>query len=815
MLKKVFSAVVLILPLPAAGGDAIRLDPPGIVLAGPGAAQRLLITRIDGSGGMSDAAPTCQLSSVRPEIVAIQGTSLRAVSPGESVITANCEGAVAKAAVRVAAVSVPVEISFPRDVLSILTTKGCNSSACHGSPAGQSGFKLSLYGSDPAADFKMIVEGHGGRRVNRGDPQQSLILRKPSFQVPHGGGHLFTDQADEYQTILQWLVQGARPSSGGPRIQTIELHPKERTFLARGVRQPLVVIGRLSDGSTRDMTASVRYSVNDEAIVSSVSNHTVTANGRGLTVIMARGMGKTATAQMIVADGGSAPEITEPQGGNFIDRQVFAKLRQVKLAPFPATSDSAFLRRVYLDAIGVLPTPQETGSFLGSADPAKRAQLIDRLLERPEYVSHWLVKFEDWFRNSQYYSQGRTNASFKRYLAGLIREDRPFDEAAREMITATGDTTVHPAGNFWHPAMDFMLKTFEVSKATPTVTRLFLGQRIECAECHNHPLENLTQDDFYGMAAFFARLKVKHGYAQYRRIWYNAREGEVLHPASKQPVAPKFLDGAVPRIAEGEDRRVVLAGWITRTQTMQFARTAANRIWAEYFGAGIVEPADDFRSTNMPTHPELLDGLAKAFIESGFRFKPLHRLILNSQIYQLSSRAPGRPGGVDPLEKLLLARYEPRKLPAEVLLDAIVQVTGVPQEFTGYPPGTSPKDLVATNGSTYFLTTFGVPRRDIMEPRSQEPSLSQALHLMNSDAVREKIEKPGNVLGELLERTINDREVLDALYMRAYSRKPTAKQWQAVESYLSSEKEAGRGRRRMFENVLWTILNSKEFQLNQ
>ncbi|MSV28701.1 MAG: DUF1553 domain-containing protein [Bryobacterales bacterium] len=815
MLKKVFSAVIFILPLPAAAGDAVRLDPPGIVLAGPDAVQRLLITRFDDSGGMSDAASTCQLSSARPEIVAIQGTSLRAVSPGESVITANCEGGAGRTTVKVAAATVPVEISFPRDVISILTTKGCNSSACHGSPAGQSGFKLSLYGSDPAADFNMIVESHGGRRVNRGDPQQSLILRKPSFQVPHGGGHLFTNQADEYQTILQWLVQGAKPSSGGPRIQSIELYPRERTFLARGVRQPVVVIGRLSDGSTRDMTGEVRYSVNDEAVVSSVSNSTVTAKGRGLTVIMARGMGKTATAQMIVVDGASAPGITTPPGDSFIDRHVFAKLRQVKLAPFPATPDSAFLRRVYLDAIGVLPTPRETGSFLGSADPAKRAQLIDRLLERPEYVSHWLVKYEDWFRNSQYYSQGRTNASFKRYLAGLIREDRPFDEAAREMITATGDTTVHPAGNFWHPAMDFMLKTFEVSKATPTVTRLFLGQRIECAECHNHPLENLTQDDFYGMAAFFARLKVKHGYAQYRRIWYNAREGEVLHPASKQPVAPKFLDGAVPQIAEGQDRREVLADWITRAQTMQFARAAANRIWSEYFGAGIVEPADDFRSTNMPTHPELLDGLAKAFIESGFRFKPLHRLILNSQVYQLSSRAPGRPGGVDPLEKLLLARYEPRKLPAEVLLDAIVQVTGVPQEFTGYPPGTSPKDLVAANGSTYFLTTFGVPRRDIMEPRSQEPSLSQALHLMNSDAVRDKIEKPGNILGELLERTIDDREVLDALYLRAYSRKPTAKQWQAVESYLASEKEAGRSRRRMFENVLWTILNSKEFQLNQ
>ena len=425
------------------------------------------------------------------------------------------------------------------------------------------------------------------------------------------------------------------------------------------------------------------------------------------------------------------------------------------------------------------------------------------------------MKFEDWFRNSQYYSQGRTNASFKRWLADLIRADKPYDETARAMITATGDTTVHPAGNFWHPAMDFMLKTFDLNKATPTVTRLFLGQRIECAECHNHPLENLTQDDFYGMAAFLGRLKVKHGYAQYRRIWYNAREGEVLHPATKQPVRPKFLDGSTPEIPADTDRREVLANWITRTEKQQFARATVNRIWAEYFGAGIVEPADDFRSTNMASHLALLDRLATEFIAAGFRLKPIHRLILNSSTYQLSSRAPGRDNGADALEKALFARYEPRKLPAEVLLDSLGQVTGIPQTFGNYPEGTTAKDLVASIGSTYFLTTFGHPRRDIMETRSQAPSLAQALHLMNADSVREKIESPKNVLAELLERTMDDRAVLEALFLRAYARAPTAKEQSDIENFIASEKQAGRSRRRAFENVLWVIINSKEFQLNQ
>jgi hypothetical protein len=711
--------------------------------------------------------------------------------------------------------SAGVEVGFERDVISILTTKGCNSSACHGSPAGQSGFKLSLFGADPAADHAMIVTGHNGRRVDLAKPENSLFLRKPSDVLPHGGGHLFTKSSDEYGTFLRWLEQGAKRTSSGPRILSIEIQPREQILAKPGVSAQLTVTGRLSDGTTRDMTRDVRYAVVDEAVVTAGANGEVTAKGRGITVVMARGTGKTATAQFIVLDGKPQPPAVPNPSANFVDDEIFAKLRRVSIAPYPQTGDETFLRRVYLDTIGVLPTASEAEAFLRDTKPGKRARLIDSLLDRPEYTTHWLVKFEDWFRNSQYYSQGRTNGSFKRWLADLIRADKPYDETARAMITATGDTTVQPAGNFWHPAIDFMLKTFDVSKATPTVTRLFLGQRIECAECHNHPLENLTQDDFLGMAAFLGRMKVKHGYAQYRRIWYNTREGEVLHPATKQPVAPKFLDGTTPEIPPGKDRREVLAEWITGTQKQQFARATVNRVWAEYFGAGIVEPSDDFRSTNMASHPALLDRLAEAFIAGGYRFKPVHRLILNSSTYQLSSRAPGRANGADPLEKTLFARYEPRRLPAEVLLDALGQMTGVPQTFANYPEGTTAKDLVASIGATYFLTVFGHPRRDIMETRSQAPSLAQALHLMNAGAVREKIEAPGNVLAGLLEWTIDDQAVITSLYLRAYARTPTAKELDTAARFLSSEKEAGRSRRRAFENVLWAVLNSKEFQLNQ
>ena len=717
-----------------------------------------------------------------------------------------------------AAVTIPgcvlaIDISFERDVLSVLTTKGCNSSGCHGSPAGQSGFKLSLYGADAAADYAMITSAHNGRRVDRAHPANSLLLRKPSFAVAHGGGHLLTPESDEYRTLLGWLEQGARRSTAGPGIVSIVMAPRE--VIARsGEKVRFTVTAKLSDGSTADLTRQVTYAVNDEGVVKVAATGEAVAGGRGITTVMARGVGKTATAQILVTTAAARAESGVGEG-HFIDREVFGKLRQVGIAPYPVSGDAVFVRRVYLDLIGVLPAPEETQRFVADPDPNKRAALIDRLLERPEYTTHWLVKFEDWFRNSQYYSQGRTNGSFKRWLAEAIERDRPYDRTVREMLTATGDTTVHPAGNFWHPAIDFMLKTFDVSKAIPTVTRLFLGQRIECAECHNHPLENLTQDDFYGMAAFLGRMKVKHGYAQYRRIWYNTREGEVIHPNTKQAVRPRFLDGTTPPAGDGRDRREQLADWILGAQKMQFARATMNRLWAEYFVTGMVHPADDFRSTNMASHPALLEELARRFVESGYRFKPMHRLILNSRVDQLASREAGRPGGVDPLERLLLARYEPRKLPAEVLLDALGQVTGVAQSFSNYPEGTSAKELVASIGSTYFLTTFGQPRRDTLEPRSGNPSLAQSLHLMNADAVREKIESPKGVLAGLVERLVDDRAVVDALYLRALARRATEAEWGKVAGYLAAEREAGRTRQRALGNVFWALVNTKEFQLNQ
>ena len=794
------------------GWQALRFEPSGIALAEPGLAQDYLVTAVDAIGHEADVSRDCVVTSSAPAVVRVDTDLARLVGVGQgrAEVQARCGSLSVKTGVRVGAGEREVAVSFATDIVSILTLKGCNGSSCHGSPAGQAGFRLSLFGHDVAADHDAIVAGPERQRVDLEDPEQSLLLRKPTFQEVHGGGRLMETGSEEYETILTWLRQGAPFGSRGARLERLELYPSVRVLVGTGAEQRMVAVGRLSDGSTRDMTREVRYFSGDSGIAEIAPSGTLAAASRGLVTVTARAMGKVATSQIGVVDAVAGPDYPPYETGNFIDEAVFAKLRQMNLRPSAPTSDEEFVRRVYLDSIGLLPEPHEVRSFLQDRGTDKRSRLIDKLLERPEHASLWTVRFEDWFRNCQLHSQGRSMGVFKDWVRDWLADDRPYDEFVRELLTSTGDTMLNPAANFWHPATDFMLKEFSVAKVTPTVSRLFLGVRMECAECHNHPLENYTQDDFYGLAAFFARLRVKHGYGAYRRTWYLDEEGEVEHPATKRQVPPKFLGGPAPDIPDGRDRRDILADWIVSADNPYFARATVNRVWHQYFGTGIVEPYDDFRSTNQPTNPELLDRLAEFFVQNGYRLKPLHRAILNSRTYQLSSGS-NEPS---PLRRLLFGAYQPRRLSAEVLLDVLGQVTGVPHLFDGYPKGTSAKDIYVPDGPDYFLVTFGLPRRDILKDRAPEPTLSQALHLMNGATVRNKVEADGNFLGQLLGQGRSDGQVVAALYERAYARQPSQAERERIARFIAAERAAGRSRRRAFENVLWAVLNSEEFQLN-
>ncbi len=793
---------------------ALRLEPERIVLSNPGATQGFTLTAAYSDGTETDAAGLVSVVSLNPEVVAVDlaRNQFVAKSAGRARIRIRQNKIVTEVVIAVVNHPAEMSVNFSPDILSILTTKGCNGSGCHGSPVGQNGFKLSLFGYDSSADYQMIVKAHDGRRVNLQNPARSLLLLKPTFTEPHGGGRLMAEDSEEYRLILKWLEQGAPQNSSGIRLTRLEIVPGERILVGKGTRQHMAIIGRLSDGTSRDMTREVRYLVGDDAIAEVTPDGTLSSKAPGITTVSARALGQVATAQIGVIEARPGADYPQVKPNNFVDDLVLSKLYRMNVRPALLSSDREFIRRAYLDLIGVLPTPAELHSFVGDASPDKRSTLIDSLLARPEYVSHWTVKFEDWFRNCQLHMQGRSMGMFKNWIQEYLAADRPYNQVVRELLTSQGDTMLNPAANFWHPATDFMLKQFSVNKITPTVSRLFLGVRMECAECHNHPLENYTQDDFYGLAAFFARLRVKHGYGEYRRTWFLDDEGEVAHPLTKKPVAPKFLGGVAPQIPEDADRRAILVDWIVAPENPYFTRATVNRIWHEYFNTGIVEPFDDFRSTNMPTNRELLDRLAQYFVDSGYSLKRLHRIILTSRTYQASSQPVSeRESSV---ERLLFARYFPRKLPAEVLLDSISQVTDVANQFRGYPAGTSAKDLYAPDNPDYFLSTFGFPRRDILSGRSESPTLGQALQMMNGETIQERLESEKNILTSLLNSGLSDTEMIAALYERAYSRLPGDSELKVLREKLSAERSAGLGQRRVLESFLWAMLNSKEFQLN-
>lgn len=794
---------------------SIRLVPPEIALARPGESQKYLVLAKTADGGEEDVTAEATVRSALPDVVAVdpKGFTLIGHGKGRTVVRASVGRLRTTAMIRVEDRPSSVAVQFSPDVISVLTIKGCNSSGCHGSPAGQNGFKLSLFGYDVVADRDMILRAHSGRRIDLASPANSLLLRKPLFDVPHGGGRLMTKDSEEYRTLLHWIQQGGKLDADGPRVRQIEVYPEQQVLAGKGAALKLVVIGRLSDGSTRDMTREVRYSSSDDTVATVNAEGGVSAGTPGIATVLARGMGKVAAVQVGVVGSIAGPDFPKLQANNFIDELIWDTQRRLNVRPAELSSDREFVRRVFLDTIGMLPGPDEVESFVKDSNPAKRSALIDTLLDKPEYAEFWTVKFEDWLRNNQVNSQGRSMGILKEWVRGWLAEDRPYDQVVRELITSQGDTFRVPAANFWHPAADFMLKQFDLKKITPTVSRLFLGMRLECAECHNHPLENLTQDDFYGMSAFFARLKVKHGTAEYRRTWYLEDEGELEHPVTKKPVVAKFPGGATPDIAKSEDRRAALANWITSPENPWFARATVNRIWYEYFQTGIVEPFDDFRSTNPPANPRLLDRLAAHFSDSGFRLKSLHRIILNSRAYQLSSRREGADRNSS-LERLLFAAYQPRQLNAEILLDSISQVTAVPHSFGNYPSGTRAMQVHVPDQPDYFLVTFGLPRRDILCERAKSPNLSQALHLINGQAVTQKVQAKNNIVERYLEQNWTTDQVINDVYLRAYSRPPAQEESETIRQFVERELAAGRSKRQAFEGVLWTVLNSMEFKVN-
>lgn len=712
--------------------------------------------------------------------------------------------------------------SFRNDIMAVLSKAGCNQGTCHGNANGKNGFRLSLRGDDPDFDLASLTHDMLGRRIDRLLPETSLLLLKATAAIPHEGGKRFSRDSLEYQLLARWIA-GGLPADAvtAPRVEKLTVTPSEQVLFEPEGEAQLRVQAIFSDGSSRDVTRLAVY----EPTASTVA---VTPEGlvrrvqRGETAILVRYLNQRTAVQLAFMP--TRPEFRWPETpeANFVDHHVFTKLRSVRIAPSPLASDAVFLRRAYLDAIGLLPTVGETREFLNDPRSDKRARLIDRLLERPEFADFWALKWSDLLRNEEKVLDAKGVQVFHHWIRQSIAERKPLNEFARELIAARGSTYSEPAANFYRALRDPQTRA-------EAAAQVFLGVRIQCAKCHNHPFDRWTQDDYYSLSACFARVRYQlidnrrndrldtHEFIGEQIVWQD-RDGEQIHPKTGAAVRPRFL-GADALPAADADRLQALADWVARPDNPYFARAQVNRVWYHLFGRGIVEPNDDFRASNPPANGPLLDALARDFIDHRFELRHLVRTIMNSRTYQLSAT----PNETNRDDEANCSHVLVRPLHAEQLLDALAQVTGVPVKFNRYPLGLRasqvpavhtirPREGRATDAER-FLKQFGKPERLLSCDceRSADATLGQAFQLISGDMINRMLSQPDNRLGLLLTAGKSNREIVEEFYVAALCRPPTANELTATVGLTEKSSQ----RRAALEDVVWGILNAKEFLLRQ
>jgi hypothetical protein len=690
---------------------------------------------------------------------------------------------------------------FARDVVPVLTKAGCSTGACHGSFQGRGGFRLSLLGYDPAADYDALVKDGRGRRFFPAAPEQSLLLRKPTLELPHGGGRRLDRGSAEYRILHDWIAQGTPPPRADVRVVRLEVAPAE-VVLSAGEQAALRVTAHWSDGATQDASPWALYESRDERAAEVTPAGRITSTGPGRVAVTVRYLGQVA-AVPVTTPFGPAGDAPTRASRNFIDTLVTAEWRKLGLTPAPEADDAEFVRRVYLDLIGTLPTPDETRRFIASAAADRRALLIDELLARPEYADFWSLKWSDLLRAHRRALGEKGLASFHGWLKNALRENRPFDQTVRELLTAEGNLYTRGPVAFY-----FVDKTPE--ELAETTAQVFLGVRLQCAKCHHHPFEVWSQDDYYGLAAFFARLERKDtreggafGGAQSVKPLV---AGSIRNPTSGREIAPAALGWPLPADSTAaRDIRAELAAWVTRPANPHFARNIVNRYWGYLLGRGLVDPIDDLSATNPPLMPAVLDALAADFTAHQFDLKHLLRTIARSAVYQRASEiAPARDE-----EGRFFTHRVPRRLPAEVLLDAINQAAGTTESFRDLPPGMRAIALADSAVDSYFLNTFGRPKRTTTCEceRGGRPDLSQALHLANSETIHAKVTHAEGRVARLLAAGRPDAAILDELYLAALCRLPDEIERQAAADILTS----AASRQEAFEDLLWALLNCPEF----
>lgn len=769
-------------------------------LIGPNAVQSLLVAGVMPDGREIDLTHHADYRFDSPHTAAVDERGvLTPLSDGTSTLTISVAGISTTVPVTVTDSHVPWDLDFAADIVPVLSQLGCNSGGCHGKAEGMNGFKLSVFGFDAAADYEAIVQAGRGRRVMVAAPERSLLLRKALSQTPHGGGQLLEADSIEHRTLLNWITSGVPfGDNQKPDLERIEVTPARR-LLSLDADQQLQVTAHFADGSTRDVSGTARYESNRPPIAAVDKSGRVTTLGvPGQAAVMASYRDQVAIAHIVVPQTMSTPFV-RPEEHNFIDPLVWDKLQELGIQPSGACSDTEFLRRVYLDVIGTLPTPEEAERFLADTRANRRAALVDELLERPEYVDYWALRWADLLRIDRLKLKARGAYTFYQWLRSSIAENKPYDQFVREIITAQGHSDESGPVNLYR-----VLDTPEL--AASTVSQVFLGVRIECARCHHHPTDKWSQQDFYGMVGFFNGLRRESTLTS--MMLASGDIAEVTHPRSGEIVPPHPLEGDVMSV--DSDPRDNLAHWMTSPDNRWFSREIANRTWAHFFGRGLIEPIDDMRETNPASNGPLMDALGQYVADEEFDLKQLIRAITTSAVYSRSSR----PNDSNQHDQDNFSHAAFKSIPAEVLLDAISQATGRPEAFPLMPEGTRAIQLWDNRIDHYFLKVFGRPLRATACEceRVNEPSTAQVLHLLNAPEIHAKIGHHRGRVRLLLQSDRPSPEIVTQLYLATYSRPPDDTELSVATDYLDSESV---DRRTVAaEDLLWTLINTTEFLFN-
>lgn len=779
----------------------LKVSPAEVKLDRPEATQQIVVYDADAAGRSLDVTRKVSIQIDPPNMAVVDERGL--ISPlanGEGVLSIQSADERVTIPITVSRLDNPEPISFRREIIPILTKAGCNSGGCHGKAEGQNGFKLSIFGYDAQADFESLVLEGRGRRVSVAAPASSLLFLKASARTPHGGGQRIEPDSYRDRRLLRWIAEGARfdaVDDPAAEVVCIEIEPQQQILLA-GETQQIQVSTIDASGNRHCVTNETEFISNAASIADVDSRGLIQASDvPGEAAILVRHLGHVATCRITLP----RPDVkfVRPPENNFIDALAWDKLERLGIEPSPLSDDATFLRRVSLDTIGTLPTSDEVRQFLSDTAPDKRSRLVDRLLERDEYVEYWTMNWLNILRADQLTISPQGAVAIQRWLRSGFAQNRPFDEFASDLLTVQGNTSAEGPGSFYK----ILNKPDEAARS---ISQLLLGVRIECAQCHHHPSERWSQADYVGLAGFFTGLTLKK-LPNGEQAVVSFGGSDLPHPRSGETVTARALGATPADFSKVSDRRRVLAEWLTADHNPFFAKAIANRLWAHYLGRGLIEPIDDIRDTNPATNPALMDALADHMRDVRYDLKAFTRSLLNSRLYQLSSSS--LPSNIDDQQNF--SHFIQKSQPAEVLLDAISQSTGVSEDFNGWPKGYRAIQIWDNHMPSYFFRIFGRPvRATVCEcERSNEPSIAQALHLLNAPEIFEKISHRDGRVRELAASGMSPNELIDELYLCTLSRVPTSAE---KELMLSAFRDTDR--RAAAEDVLWALLNSKEFVFN-